>query len=82
MYFRYCAGLKILIFMHLQGYSTSLSVCLLFVSFQVCDVLFVSSGLISPFLSSGVLSKFIIPQLCGSCDKNIWTFVHFGRVTL
>ena len=45
-----------------------MSVCLLIVFFQVCDALLASSWLISPFLSSGVLSDLIISRPCGGCD--------------
>ena len=55
--------------MHLQGCSISMSVCLLIVFFQVCDGLLASSWLISPFLSSGVLSVLIISRPCGGCDS-------------
>ena len=55
--------------MHLQGCSISMSVCLLIVFFQVCDALLASSWLISPFLSSGVLSDLIISRPCGGCDS-------------
>ena len=47
-----------------------MSVCLLIVFFQVRYALLASSWLISPFLSSGVLSDLIISRPCGGCDTN------------
>ena len=64
--------------MHLQGCSISMSVCLLIVFFQVCDALLASSWLISPFLSSGVLSDLIISRPCGGCDMYKILFESYG----
>ena len=54
-----------------------MGVCLLIVFFQVCDALLASSWLISPFLSSGVLSDLIISRPCGGCDTKTGGFLIF-----